>query len=130
MFTAVILLVLLCTPSRGSPTPRDNFPVYSITLDPMSNLRLDWTVDHHQEHINVQLLAEDLPPQSWLAVGFSDRGDWSSAHLCVAWEDWKGFFHVQVISIFRSEIFSSLSQVAFKLNHLRIFHSIHHVFLR
>jgi len=89
-------------------------PVYSITLDPMSNLRLDWTVDYDDDCVCVELHAKELPPQSWLAVGFSDRGDWSSADLCVAWEDWKGFLHVQVTIISRISLLNSTVSLIFQ----------------
>ena len=98
MFISAILLTLLCALNQGSVVALGD-SVYSITLDPMSNLRLDWTVDYDQDCVCMQLLAKNLQPQSWLAVGFSDRGDWSSADLCVAWEDWKGFLHVQVLFV-------------------------------
>lgn len=69
---------------------------YSLVLDPDSNFRLDWSPDYTSNEVHFQLIGKHLSPQTWMAVGFSDRGLWNNADLCVAWEDWKGFLHVQV----------------------------------
>ena len=48
------------------------------------------------EEIQFRVEISQSMPQSWFALGFSDRGDWAGADLCVGWEDWKGSFIVQV----------------------------------
>lgn len=69
---------------------------YSIHLDLESNMRLSWTPDYIKREVHFRLEVAHSPPQFWYAVGFSDRGDWAGADLCVAWEDWKGNLVVQV----------------------------------
>lgn len=71
---------------------------YSLSLDPDSNFRLSWTPDFVKEEIQFRVDISQSPPQSWFALGFSDRGDWTGADLCIGWEDWKGSFIVQVKS--------------------------------
>nr|CAG4650823.1 EOG090X0318 [Simocephalus serrulatus] len=68
---------------------------YSLTLDPDSNFRLSWTPDYERQQVHFRVDIINSPPQSWFAMGFSDRGDWSGADLCVAWEDWKGALIIQ-----------------------------------
>ena len=122
MLASLILLAILCVSNQASAIDADADAVvllatelfrqrhqdrsqgsdhasgtYSIALDPTSNLRLDWTLDYDEDCVDVQVVVGQLQQRSWLAVGFSDRGDWHSADLCVAWKDWKGFWHVQVI---------------------------------
>nr|CAG4647751.1 EOG090X0318 [Moina brachiata] len=63
---------------------------YSLILDPDSNYRLYWTPDYENRQIKFQVDISRLAAQSWFALGFSDRGDWPGADLCVAWENWKG----------------------------------------
>jgi hypothetical protein len=69
---------------------------YSISLDPDSNFHLSWTPDFQREQILFRVDVRHSPPQSWFALGFSDRGDWTGSDLCVGWEDWKGSLIVQV----------------------------------
>lgn len=69
---------------------------YSLPLDPDSNFRLSWTPDFQREQIQFRVDVGRSPPQSWFALGFSDRGDWAGSDLCVGWEDWKGTLIVQV----------------------------------
>lgn len=69
---------------------------YSIHLDPDSNLKLSWTPDYEGQTVHFRLEVARSLPQSWYALGFSDRGEWAGADLCVAWEDWKGNLIVQV----------------------------------
>ena len=69
---------------------------YSIYLDEESTMKLSWTPDYIRKEVHFRLEASPSAPQSWYAVGFSDRGDWAGADLCVAWEDWKGSLIVQV----------------------------------
>ena len=73
---------------------------YSLPLDPDSNYQLSWTPDFQKEEIQFRVDISQSMPQSWFALGFSDRGDWAGADLCVGWEDWKGSFIVQV-NLFR-----------------------------
>lgn len=35
-------------------------------------------------------------PDTWVAVGFSDRGDLTNADYCVMWIDFDGKFRIQV----------------------------------
>ncbi len=70
---------------------------YSLTLDPDSKFRLYWTPDFDRQEIHFRVDISDSSPQSWFALGFSDRGDFAGADLCVAWEDWKGAFITQVL---------------------------------
>ncbi len=72
---------------------------YWLSLDPDSNFHLSWTPDFQREQIQFRVDVRRSPPQSWFALGFSDRGDWAGSDLCVGWEDWKGTFIVQVLFI-------------------------------
>ena len=69
---------------------------YSLTLDPDSKFRMQWTPDFERQQIHFRVDISQSQPQSWFALGFSDRGDLAGADLCVAWEDWKGAFIIQV----------------------------------
>lgn len=69
---------------------------YSLTLDPESNFQLYWTPEYEKRQVKFRVDIVQLNPQAWFALGFSDRGDWPGADLCVAWEDWKGGKIVQV----------------------------------
>ena len=69
---------------------------YSLTLDAESNFQLYWTPIFRDKYVEFRVDLRNISPQSWFAIGFSDDGQWRNANLCVAWEDWKGVFHVQV----------------------------------
>ena len=73
---------------------------YSLVLDPESNFRLHWTPDYGNRQVKFRIDILQLAPQAWFALGFSDRGDWPAADLCVAWENWKGAKIVQVLYVF------------------------------
>lgn len=70
--------------------------IYSLTLDPDSNLKLSWTPDFQRQQVKFRVDISQSTAQSWFALGFSDRGDWPGADVCIGWEDWKGSFIVQV----------------------------------
>nr|CAG4640712.1 EOG090X0318 [Eulimnadia texana] len=89
----LVLLSLVKVISAAS-SPQKEVKDFSVTLDPDLNIVFNWTPDYAEKLIDVELNVEDLPAQSWIAVGFSDRGTWEDADLCVGWRDWRGRFHV------------------------------------
>lgn len=81
---------------------RHSSQAYSLTLDPQSKFLLSWTPDYDHQQVHFRVEISQLAPQSWFALGFSERGEWPGSDLCVAWEDWKGTFLVQVIHYLNS----------------------------
>nr|AZK16218.1 tyramine beta-hydroxylase [Lymnaea stagnalis] len=65
---------------------------YQVTLDPDSRYLFQWSVDYKESLINVQLTCK-VTPESWLAFGFSDYGDVTSADLILFWTDGDGKHH-------------------------------------
>lgn len=76
----------------------DERHIYALTLDPDSKFKLSWTPDFQRQQVKFHVDISHSAPQSWFALGFSDRGDWPGADLCIGWEDWKGSLVVQVRS--------------------------------
>lgn len=70
--------------------------MWNVTLDPEANVLLSWKPIYEKDYLLIQVRIENLAPQSWFAVGFSEDGHWTESNVCVAWEDWKGYLHVQV----------------------------------
>ncbi|XP_045032302.1 dopamine beta-hydroxylase [Daphnia magna] len=73
----------------------DERHIYALTLDPDSKFKLSWTPDFQRQQVKFHVDISHSAPQSWFALGFSDRGDWPGADLCIGWEDWKGSLVVQ-----------------------------------
>nr|CAG4644644.1 EOG090X0318 [Leptodora kindtii] len=69
--------------------------MWNVTLDPEANVLLSWKPIYEKDYLLIQVRIENLAPQSWFAVGFSEDGHWTESNVCVAWEDWKGYLHVQ-----------------------------------
>ncbi|XP_026762021.2 tyramine beta-hydroxylase [Galleria mellonella] len=65
-------------------------------LDPHSELLLKWRVDYSIEKIQFEIkLLKKAPPFSWFALGFSDRGNFENADVCLLWTDYKGHDHFE-----------------------------------
>ena len=79
--------------------PQHRSLAYSLTLDQESKFRLSWTPDYERQQVHFRVDISHSPPQSWFALGFSDRGEWIGSDICVAWEDWKGALVIQVIHL-------------------------------
>lgn len=75
---------------------------YSMTLDADGQMKLTWTPDYDKRQVIFKLETtaevEDDKERGrrWIAIGFSDRGEWNGADICVGWEDWTGATIVQV----------------------------------
>lgn len=92
----------------------DESLAYSLTLDPDSKFLLSWTPDYENQQVHFRVDMGNSTPQSWFALGFSDRGDWAGADVCVAWEDWKGSFIVQVVVVSYFGFISTRNSEKFK----------------
>ena len=107
--TTVALLVLpfLFATSDGTRQQTQQYSQsYSMTLDPRGQMKLTWTPDYNNRQVifHLEAAGDNWPPEEkqWIAVGFSDRGEWSGADICVGWRDWTDATLVQVFQSFIS----------------------------
>lgn len=64
-------------------------------MDSSGSLHLLWAV--RQQHlIYFEVTPPSEYPDSWIAVGFSDRGDLTNADYCFMWTDYNGKLRIQV----------------------------------
>ncbi|XP_026479444.1 tyramine beta-hydroxylase-like, partial [Ctenocephalides felis] len=67
---------------------------HEIALDSSGSLHLLWAV--RQQHlIYFEVTPPSEYPDSWIAVGFSDRGDLTNADYCFMWTDYNGKLRIQ-----------------------------------
>lgn len=65
--------------------------VYNAPLDDTGRSVVYWTVDYAFRSIKFEVhFATDGGHFDWLALGFSDRGNFTGADFCVMWVNWKG----------------------------------------
>lgn len=67
-------------------------------LDTNGDMSLKWTVNYSLRQIKFQLMISDKTPMfNWIAIGFSDYGEYSDADACLLWTDYKGKEHFEVL---------------------------------
>ena len=86
----------------GAPHSSDenDLPIYDVALDRNDSHHLYWRVNYEEEQIRFEIHSKGLLGSPWMAVGFSDRGEFPGADLCVFWTDWRKRIHFQVRFIF------------------------------
>lgn len=71
--------------------------IFDIALDPLGKIKFYWTLDYTSHTLKAEV---HVPSEyTWLAIGFSDRGELFPSDLCVIWTDWKGVVHFEVCLI-------------------------------
>lgn len=74
-------------PAAAAAGPR----VYTAPLDDTGRTAVYWTVDYAYRSVKFEVhFATGGGQFDWLALGFSDRGNFTGADFCVMWVDWKG----------------------------------------
>lgn len=98
---ALLLLPLIFPTSNGTRQQQQQHQSYSMTLDPQGQMKLTWTPDYDNRQVifHLEATGDNWPPEEkqWIAIGFSDRGDWNGADVCVGWRDWTDATIVQVL---------------------------------
>ncbi|KAB7506902.1 Dopamine beta-hydroxylase, partial [Armadillidium nasatum] len=69
--------------------------IYDVPLDINDTLHLYWQVDYETESVRIEIHSRAFSPHPWVAVGFSDRGEFPGSDMCVFWVDWKKKIHFQ-----------------------------------
>ncbi|CAH4028352.1 unnamed protein product [Pieris brassicae] len=65
-------------------------------LDPNGDLSIKWRVNYLNKKIQFEVrLSEKAPAVNWFALGFSDRGDFENADLCLVWTDYNEIEHFE-----------------------------------
>ncbi|KAG8337202.1 hypothetical protein J6590_029567 [Homalodisca vitripennis] len=67
---------------------------FFLPLDARGAHTLYWRLDYDDRTVSMELHSQ-VPTGSWLALGFSDYGDITSADLCFFWTDWRGHTHLE-----------------------------------
>ncbi|XP_046985785.1 dopamine beta-hydroxylase [Schistocerca americana] len=83
-----LLLVLVATAASATAAP-----VYRLPLTGSGSASLAWALDYGGRQLRAEVHCSE--PADWMAVGFSDRGDFAPADYCVMWRDWRGRVHMQ-----------------------------------
>ncbi|XP_025419900.1 dopamine beta-hydroxylase-like [Sipha flava] len=88
---AVAITVAIAWPSLLSVAAAAGPRVYTAPLDDTGRSVVYWTVDYAFRSVKFEVhFATDGGHYDWLALGFSDRGNFTGADFCVMWVDWKG----------------------------------------
>ncbi|KAL7645712.1 UNVERIFIED_CONTAM: hypothetical protein RMT77_002589 [Armadillidium vulgare] len=84
-------------PSEDLPVLRlpSHPKIYDVPLDINDTLHLYWQIDYETESVRIEIHSRAFSPHPWVAVGFSDRGEFPGSDMCVFWVDWKKKIHFQ-----------------------------------
>lgn len=93
--------------SNTSPNPSNQ--TFHSQLDARGRVNLYWKIHYPEKYLLLEVRAQlhDLLLRPFVAIGFSDYGNWTNADLCVLWLDKRRRMHFQVIFNLTSLIFNS-----------------------
>ena len=84
IFFAFLALKVLAKNKNHSGLP------FSVEIEKQQRLKLSW--DYNEQEVRMEIRAK-VNPKSWIAVGFSDYGEYSNGDYCVLWTDLWGRQH-------------------------------------
>lgn len=90
-FATIVVLLLGFVPFEifAADNSRKILP-FHVEVEKQQRLKLAWNYD--EESIQLEVRAK-VNPKSWIAIGFSDYGEYTDGDFCVFWTDLWGRQH-------------------------------------